>query len=132
MKELDDIIGINDRKTCEQKLVDAYVEDDEGLNYVRQTMYDIAKCDCADFPEGVLVKRVKRSGQSKTVPEKYASDVYLLYKFYKGAIQSHVIQSDVLSKVKLSHAKVHDVADFDKDIASKMFSKMMCIHEDML
>ena len=63
-------------------------------------MYDVAKAKSEDFPDGNLIKRVKRGGQSKSVCEKYACDVYLLFKFFKGSVPAHVIQTDVLSRQK--------------------------------
>ena len=58
----------------------------EGLNDLRQSVYDVAKECFNTLPEGVLIKRVDRSEGSKCVPQKYAADVYNLYRIreYSG------------------------------------------------
>jgi hypothetical protein len=63
-------------------------------------LYDLAKDRCDNVPQGYLSKRVQREHLKKSVPEKYASDVYLLYGFVNGSVSLDVLQKEVLSKHK--------------------------------
>lgn len=148
LRDLGDILGESDRQSCETSLKNIYKNDEKLLNDVRHSLYDIAKAECSDFPDGVLIKRVNRGGRSKSIPDKYAADIYLLFKYIKGAVPPHVIQTDVLSRQRTRYTdiggcdNVYDVSQVSdpenmtnkskiNDFVPEVFNKLIAIHEEM-
>lgn len=90
--------GQLDKKSFIDALSEEYSDEDQNLNEVRFSLYDLAKQKCVHFPPGQLVKRVHRGQNSKTVVGKYASDIYYLYSFIEGLISETVLQNEIMSK----------------------------------
>ena len=144
VEEIDDQIfreilenyGQLDRVSFEQKLMETYSGDEESLNKLRHSLYDTAKEVCTDVPNGYLVKRVQRGHAKKSVIEKYASDVFLIYGFITGSVPPNTFQKDVLSKQRTKStnegsAEVQEIADTqqDKDVMTLLLSKVIEIHD---
>lgn len=90
--------GSYDKIRFEQELLQHGEEHD--LEKIRYSLYDYMKANSDEPPTGCLSKRVERG--NKTISEKYASDIYLLYGYLEGFIPVQQIQSEVMSKRRVS------------------------------
>ena len=89
-------LGSLDRQTFESQLLEIYKNNEDELKNVRSSVYDYARHACPDMPEGSLSNRVQRSN-GRSVVQKYAADIYLLYSYIEGSVSSQTLLSEVMS-----------------------------------
>ncbi len=112
--DLEEQLGQLDRTSFELELVQLYKNEEDRLNDTRFSLYEVAKDRCEDVPRGFISKRVQRGHSKKTVIEKYASDVFILYSFITGAVSAEVVQKEVLSRQKQKNSE-QTICDEEKD-----------------
>ncbi|KAK3093526.1 hypothetical protein FSP39_016758 [Pinctada imbricata] len=89
-------VGSLDRQTFEKNLLDIYKGNENEMKNVRNSLYDYARYKCSDMPEGSLSNRVQRNN-GRSVAQKYASDIYLLFHYIDGSVSAQMLQQEVMS-----------------------------------
>ncbi|KAK3108875.1 hypothetical protein FSP39_017671 [Pinctada imbricata] len=100
-------LGAKDRLSFISGLLNIYQINELELKHVRESLYDYARHYCPNMPDGSLSTRVQRSN-GKTVMEKYAIDIYLLFNYVEGSVSSQVIERDVLSAHKKKQDRLNE------------------------
>ncbi|KAK3083984.1 hypothetical protein FSP39_006285 [Pinctada imbricata] len=100
-------LGAKDRLSFISGLLNIYQNNELELKHVRESLYDYARHYCQNMPDGSLSTRVQRSN-GKTVMEKYAIDIYLLFNYVEGSVSSQVIERDVLSAHKKKQDRLNE------------------------